>query len=112
MNPYTYNQYNPQYMQQVPQHLEPRVMTYTVDSAEQMNGITPLPNTIYLGVNIRDSKIFMRRINNDGQIETKTFSVVGEQTKKPDLQEIISRLDDIEKKLSEAPNESNDSHVA
>ena len=118
MNPYTYNQYPQQYiqpqpMQQLPQHMEPRVVTYTVDTAEQMSGITPLPNTIYLGVNVRSDKIFLRRINNDGQIETKTFSVVGEQTKKPDMQEVLARLETIEKKLSEGErHESDDNHIA
>lgn len=118
MNPYTnYNQYVPPYapqpIQQLPQHVEPKIMTYSVESAEQLSGITPMPNTIYLGITRDGGKIFQRRINNDGQIETKTFSVVGEQTKKSDTQEIIARLDVIEKKLNiGGTNESNDNNIA
>lgn len=105
MNPYNY--YVPPYMQpqaqpiqQLPQqHMDQKVVSYFVDSAEQMSTITPMPNIIYLGLS-RDGKIFMRRMNNDGLMEMKTFSVQAEQTKKTDAQEILDRLANIEKKLN------------
>ena len=104
MNPY----YTPPYMQQpqaqpiqqLPQqHMEQRVVSYFVDSAEQLSTLNPMPNIIYLGINTRDQKIFVRKMNNDGLMEIKTYSVVGEQTKKTDTQEILSRLEAIEKKI-------------
>ena len=109
MNPY----YTPPYMQQqaqpiqpLPQHVEPRVVSYFVDSAEQLSTITPMPNIIYLGINNRDGKIFMKRMNNDGLMEVKTYSLAAEATKKTDTQEILSRLANIEKKIG-VVNESN-----
>lgn len=111
MNPYmNYNQYTPPYMapqqiQTLPQHVEPKVVTYTVDSAEQLSGVTPMPNTVYLGISRDGSKIFQRRMNNDGLMEIKTFERVNEQTKKTDIQEILERLDNIEKKIG-GTNES------
>ncbi len=104
MNPY----YVPPYMQQqqwqpvqqLPQNqVETKVIAYFVDTAEQLSTINPMPNVIYLGINTKDSKIFMRRMNNDGLMELKTYSVVGEHTKKTDTQEILGRLAKIEKKL-------------
>lgn len=104
MNPY----YTPPYMQQpqaqpiqqLPQqHMEQRVVSYFVDSAEQLSTLNPMPNIIYLGINNRDGKIFMRRMNNDGLVELKTFSLQLDQTKKTDSQEILSRLEAIEKKI-------------
>lgn len=74
-------------------------MAYPVDSAEQLSGITPMPNTIYIGVSRDGSKIYQRRMNNDGLMEIKTFARIDEQTKKTDAQEIIARLESIEKKL-------------
>lgn len=109
MNPY----YTPPYMQQpqaqpiqqLPQqHMEQRVVSYFVDSAEQLSTLNPMPNIIYLGINNRDGKIFMRRMNNDGLVEMKTFSLQLDQTKKTDSQEILSRLEAIEKKIG-ATNE-------
>ena len=111
MNPYmNYNQYTPPYMapqpiQQIPHPIEPKVVTYTVDSAEQLSGITPMPNTVYLGISRDGSRIFQRRMNNDGLMEIKTFERIDEQTKKTDMQEILGRLEAIEKKLG-ATNES------
>jgi len=108
MNPY----YTPPYIQQaqpiqpLPQHVEPRVVSYFVDTAEQLSTINPMPNIIYLGLNTRDGKIFMRRMNNDGLMEVKTYSLVNEATKKTDTQEILSRLAAIEKKMG-VVNESN-----
>ena len=110
MNPY----YTPPYMQQpmaqpiqqLPQHVDPRVISYFVDTAEQLSTINPMPNTLYLGINNRDGKIFMRRMNNDGLVEVKTFSLQLDQTRKTDTQEILGRLEKIEKKLG-VTNESN-----
>lgn len=106
MNPYmNYNQYTPPYVapqpiQHVPQPAEPKVVSYSVESAEQLSGIVPMPNTIYLGMNLKDGRIFLRRMNNDGLTEVKTFSLVGEQTRKTDTQEILDRITNIERKLS------------
>jgi len=104
-NPYTQPYMAPQTIQQLPHPIEPKVVTYTVDSAEQLSGITPMPNTVYLGISRDGGKIFQRRMNNDGLMEIKTFERVDEQTKKTDMQEILCRLEAIEKKLG-ATNES------
>lgn len=124
MNPNMYNnfqQYMPPYMQQqqaqpiqhLPQHQEPKVVTYSVESAEQLSGITPMPNTLYMGINKKDGKIYLRSMNNDGLMEVKTYSLVTELTKKTDTQEILDRLEKIEKKLNiGGVNESNVIDVA
>lgn len=89
-------------LQNIPQQpvIRPTVIPYNVETAEQMSAIIPMPNTIYLGINDKDGKIFLRRMNNDGLMEVKTYMVVGEQTKKTDIQEILGRLESIEKKLN------------
>ena len=65
-----------------------------------------MPNTVYLGIARDGTRIFQRRMNNDGLMETKTYSLIGEQTKKTETQEILERIANIEKRL-EAHNESN-----
>lgn len=116
MNPYN-NYYTPPYMpqpvQQLPQHVEPKVIPYIVDSIEQLSSLQPMPNTIYVGVARDGTKVFQRRMNNDGLMEVKTYSLVNEQTKKTDTQEILSRLANIERKLNIGViNESNVIDVA
>lgn len=110
MNPYN-NQYVQQMMQQMAQQpqqipvpvprIEERIISYpNIESPEQLSTLPPIPNTIYLGVNLKDGKIFMRRMNNDGLVDVKTFSVTTEQTKKTDVGEILDRLTKIESNQS------------
>ena len=100
MNPYTYP-----YIQQP---IEPKVIPYTVDSPEQLSTLPPMPNTIYLGVARDGSKLYQRKMNNDGLMEVKTYALVVEQTKKTETQEILDRLINIERKLNIGGiNESN-----
>ena len=100
MNPYSYYpQYQPQAIQQLPQHVDPKIIPYIVDSAEQLLSLSPMPNIIYLGIARDGSKMFQRRMNNDGLMEIKTYSLVTELTKKTDTQEILERLTNIEKTI-------------
>ena len=112
MNPYNTYPYMQQ-MQQLPHTLEPKIMAYTVDSVEQMATLPPMPNTIYFGISRDGGKVFQKRMNNDGLMEVKTYSLAVEQTKKTDTQEILDRISNIEKKLNiGVVNESNDTNVA
>lgn len=106
MNP---NMYNNNYMQQMLQQPQPqpmplqrveeKIVPYNyIESPEQLSSLPPVPNTVYLGLNLKDGKIFVRRMNNDGLMEVKTFSVVTEQTKKTEMQEILDRISKIESK--------------
>lgn len=88
-------------LQNIPQQpvIRPTVIPYNVETAEQMSAIIPMPNTIYLGINDKDGKIFIKRMNNDGLTEVQTYMLAGEQTKKTDTQEILARLANLETKL-------------
>jgi len=88
-------------LQNIPQQpvIRPTVIPYNVETLEQMSAIVPMPNTIYLGMNDKDGKIFIKRMNNDGLTEVQTYMLAGEQTKKTDTQEILARLANLESKL-------------
>ena len=47
-------------LQNIPQQpvIRPTVIPYNVETAEQMSAIIPMPNTIYLGINDKERKIF------------------------------------------------------
>ena len=102
MNPYN-NYCNPPYtqqpVQQIPQHVEPKIIPYVIDSVEQLYSLQPMPNTVYLGIARDGTKIFQRRMNNDGLMELKSFCLQQEQTKKTDMQEVLDRLSNIERKI-------------
>lgn len=120
MNPYDYNipHANPymrnygqpqgQTIQTLSSNNQQQIYTYFVKSAEQLNTIQPMPNTIYLGINVDTDQIFVRRMNNDGITEIKTYSLAGEQKKKNELQVILDELHGIKKHLKIGKfNESN-----
>ena len=88
-------------LQNIPQQsvIRPTVIPYNVETAEQMSAIIPMPNTIYLGINDKERKIFIKRMNNDGLTDVQTYILAGEQTKKTDTQEILERIANIENKL-------------
>ena len=86
-------------VQQITQHVEPKIIPYVVDSVEQLYSLQPMPNTVYLGITRDGTKIFQRRMNNDGLMELKSFYLQQEQTKKTDMQEVLDRLSNIERKI-------------
>lgn len=94
-------QQNPQSIQNI--NVQPQSFCYFVKSPNELNNINVMPNTFYLGINTEGNEIYVRRMNNDGLIDMKTFSLLSEKKEKTDLQTIAERLDGIEKKLSELP---------
>ena len=97
-----------QTIQNLSQTSQQQIYTYFVKTAEQMNTIQPMPNTIYLGINTDADLIFVKRMNNDGVTEVKTYSLAGEQKKKTDLQVVLEELHGIKKHLKIGrQNESN-----
>lgn len=113
---YPQNNYNglpaqqPQTIQNVSQTISPQLYSYFVKQAGDL--ITPniTPNTFYLGIN-RDSKeIYIRRMNNDGNIELETYVLSSGKKEKSELQVFVerldSRLDEIEKKLADLPTKA------
>ena len=105
-NPY-YNPYQqrfdmqPQTIQNM--NLQPQASCYFVKSANDLNGLNVMPNTFYLGINTDANEIYVRRMNNDGLVDIKTYTLQSEKKEKTDFQAIFDRLDGIEKKIAELP---------
>lgn len=101
-----YNNYLAYQMQQQQQPIQtintqPQSQCYFVRSPSDLNNINVMPNTYYLGINTDSNEIYVRRMNNDGLIDVKTYSLHSEKKEKTDFQAVFERLDNIEKKLSE-----------
>lgn len=105
-----YNQgYYPQtqqiHQQQV-QTIQPQANTYFVRSIADLNGLNVMPNNYYVGINQDKKEIYVRRMNNDGNIEVETYALLSEKKEKTDLQAIFDRLDEIEKKITQRQPQS------
>ena len=93
----------PQTIQNVAQSIQPQLYSYFVKQAADL--VTPniMPNTLYLGINSGNKEIYIRKMNNDGNIELETYVLQSGTKEKSELQAIVERLDSIEKKLAEIP---------
>lgn len=105
INPY----FQPQTIQNVTQ--QSQALCFFVKSPNDLVRTDIMPNVFYLGINRDNKEIYVRRMNNDGNIEVETYSLSTGKEEKTDLKIIADRLDVIEKKL-EGKNESATQPVA
>lgn len=108
-NAQNYNAYNPmaqqmqqptQTIQQLNQQVQKQASCYFVKAAQELASVNVQPNVYYLGINSDKSEIYVRRMNNDGNIEAETYVKASEQKEKTEMQKILERLDAIEKKIT------------
>jgi hypothetical protein len=103
---YGYNQPQTQAIQNVNQQIQKQAACYFVKAPEELAGVNVMPNIFYLGINREGKEIYVRRMNNDGNIEVEKYTLSSGVKEKTELQTIVERLDRIEKKLTEAKDES------
>ena len=101
-NPYLYGMPNmPQNQTQPIQRIEqksPQATCYFVSSAESFK-VDALPGIYCLGINEKDNEVYIRKINELGNPELKTYRLSEEKKEKSELQQINERLENIEKQL-------------
>lgn len=105
---YPQNNYNmpmqqPQTIQNVAQTVQPQLYSYFVKQAADLATPNIMPNTLYLGINSGQKEIYIRKMNNDGNIELETYTLSSGKKEKSELQVIVERLDSIEQKIAELP---------
>jgi len=99
LNPPLFNQ--PQTIQQLTTPTaQKQASCFFVKGAEELAGINIMPNTYYLGINREKSEVYIRRMNNDGNIEAEVYTKASEKKEKTDLQAVLERLTNIEKILT------------
>lgn len=93
---------NPQQNQAQPiQKMEqksPQATCYFVNSADNFK-VDVLPGIYYLGINEKNNEVYIRKINDLGNPEFKTYKLTEEKKEKSELQKINDRLSNIEKRL-------------
>lgn len=81
--------------------VQPQSQCYFVKSQNDLNSVNVMPNYYYLGINTDSDEVYVKRMNNDGLVEVKTYSLQSEKKEKTDFQAVFDRLDSIEQKLSD-----------
>ena len=117
-----YNQFVPQPtmpmqmpMQQVPQtiqQVQKSVQFYSVDSAQELDGIRPTLNVLYVGFNKKNKEIYLKQLTNDGLISVETYGLSTNKKEKSELETILEKINNIESRLmkgvEDVPNNTTD----
>lgn len=75
---------------------------FFVKSPEELAGINIMPNVFYLGINRDKREVYIRRMNNDGNIEVENYSLSVGTEEKTDLKKIMEEINDLKKRFTEA----------
>lgn len=110
-----YNQYMPPQMlppqsaivQQAIQQVQKSAQFYTVESAQELDGIKPALNVLYVGFNKNRKEIYLKQLTNDGLVSTETYSLAGERNEKSALDTVLEKINELERKLTNERNNSN-----
>lgn len=102
MNGYnnSYNGYQ-QPIQNVAQQTQSQASCFFVKSPEELAGLNIMPNVFYLGINRDKKEVYIRRMNNDGNIEVENYSLSVGKEEKNDLKKIMEEITDLKKKFAE-----------
>lgn len=72
---------------------------FFANSEADMDQISPLPNTIYVGFNKTKGEIYVLQMANSGLTERSTYVKQSAKEEKPDVSKILERLSSIEEKM-------------
>ena len=102
-----YGQPIQQYQQQIPQSF-----CYFVNSSNDLLNTRVMPNVYHIGINKDNKEIYVKKMNNDGNIEMETYVLKCEEKQKTEIEIIAERLTAIENVLKERKDESHNQYVA
>lgn len=90
---------------------QPQISFVQAKSMDELSKYRVMPNVSYMGINSDNKEIYVRRMNNDGNIETETYSLKSEQKEKSQLEIISDRITNIENILKEKKDEQHNGYV-
>lgn len=116
---YPYNYFGQQMMPQMTsmpiqsiQQVQKSAQFYTVENAQELDGIKPALNVLYVGFNKNKKEIYVKQLTNDGLISLETYGLATDKKEKSEFETILERLNSLETKLlkggSDVPNNTAD----
>lgn len=92
-------QIQPQPIQSLNLQPQSQAVCYFVRDNSEMGNINLMPNIVYIGINSAVKELYLRKLNNDGNIDSETYKLESGKQEKNDVQLILDRLTVIEDKL-------------
>ena len=110
---YNFNPYYGQPMMPQPtpvqtiQQVQKSAQFYTVESAQELDGIKPTLNVLYVGFNKKAKEIYVKQLTNDGLISMETYGLSTDKKQKSEYETILEKINIIERRLDNAQHNSN-----
>lgn len=102
----------PQMAQQVPvqtiQRIQKSAEFYTVENAQELDGIKPTLNVLYVGFNKNKKEIYVKQLTNDGLISVETYNLADDKKQKSEYETILEKIKNIESKLMKGVSDVSD----
>ena len=100
----------PQMQQPMPvqtiQPVQKSAQFYTVENVQELDGIKPTLNVLYVGFNKKKKEIYVKQLTNDGLISVETYGLNDDKKEKSEFETILEKIKNIESKLggADVPN--------
>ena len=111
---YPYNYFGQQMMPQMAsmpiqsiQQVQKSAQFYTVENAQELDGIKPALNVLYVGFNKKSKEIYIKQLTNDGLISVETYELATDKKQKSEYETILEKINIIERRLDNAQHNSN-----
>lgn len=96
-------------VQQAIQQVQKSAQFYTVDSAQELDGIRPTLNVLYVGFSKTKKEIYVKQLTNDGLVTVETYGLADNKKEKSEFETILEKINIIERKLEDAKSNTNTS---
>jgi hypothetical protein len=90
------------------QQVQKSAQFYTVENAQELDGIKPTLNVLYVGFNKKAKEIYVKQLTNDGLISVETYGLATDKKQKSEYETILERINDLENKLTKGATNVSD----
>lgn len=90
--------------------IQKQAQCYFVKSNDELGSMKPQPGVVYIGLNEPKDEIYLRQLNNDGNIVFKTYVLDSDKQEPSELSVIMQKVDEITKMLKDNKDERDDTN--
>lgn len=88
-----------QSVQQAIQPIQKSAQFYSVENAQELDGIRPNLNVLYVGFNKNKKEIYVKQLTNDGLVSVETYGLADNKKEKSEFEAILEKINSLETKL-------------
>ena len=99
-------------VQQAIQPIQKSAQLYSVENVQELDGIRPDLNVLYVGFNKNKKEIYVKKLTNDGLVSVETYGLADNKKEKSEFEAILEKINNLENKLlkgvANVPNNTTD----